>query len=305
MTDRSRRDFLKQSISFGAAALTAGSLAETPAWGADKSGLKMNYGLVTYMWGAKWDLPTLIGNLEESDVLGVELRTTHAHGVERHLNAEQRKEVKKRFDDSPVTLVSLGSNERFDSPDPKALQRAIEATKEFVKLGHDVGSSGVKVKPNSFHKNVPHEQTIEQIGKSLNVVGAFGADYGQQIRLETHGQCAPPPIIKQIMDVADNPNVGVCWNSNAPDLVGKYDSKEENLVYNFNLLKDRLGATTHIRTLEWPGYPWQVLINLFVKIDYAGWLMLEAGGVPEDPVKALVEQKQLFKKMVARARAAL
>jgi len=299
VSDRSRREFLKRSICLGGALLSAGRLSGAFAQTADKRGSSMAFGLVTYLWGADWDLPTLIGSLEKSKVLGVELRTTHAHGVEPSLTPQQRKEVKKRFQDSPATLVGLGSNERFDDPDPERLKAAIEATKAFVKTSHDVGSSGVKVKPNSFHKNVPHEKTIEQIGKSLNVVGAFAADYGQQIRLETHGQCAPPPIIKQIMDIADHRNVAVCWNSNAPDLAGR------GLEYNFNLLKDRLGATVHVRTLQTPSYPFQELIGLLVRMDYAGWLLLEAGGKPKDPVKALAEQGELFKKMVAKAQAEL
>jgi len=299
MTELSRRRLLKHSMYLGAAALGAGPLGEALARGAEKPGAQMALGLVTYMWGARWDLPTLIGNCAAGRVLGVELRTTHAHGVERNLNLGQRLEVKKRFADSPVTLAGLGSNERFDHPDPASLEAAVEATKAFVKLSHDVGGSGVKVKPNSFQKDVPREKTIEQIGKSLNVVGAFGADYGQQIRLEVHGQCSPPPIMREIMDVADHPNVGVCWNSNAADLQG------EGLEHNFNLLKDRMGATAHIRPLKTPGYPWQELIDLYAKIDYHGWIMLEAGGVPQDPVAALAEQDELFREMVAKARAKL
>jgi len=298
MTRPTRRDFLKTSAGLGAAALAAGVLPR--ALGAESAapGGQMAIGLVTYQWGKDWDLPTLIGNCEKSKVLGVELRTTHAHGVEPKLTAPQRVEVKKRFADSPAILVGLGSNERFDHPDPKALARAIEATKAYVRLGHDVGGSGVKVKPNSFHKGVDHRKTIEQIGKALNVVGAFGADFGQQIRLEVHGSCAELPTMKQIMDVADHPNVGVCWNSNAPDLKG------EGLEHNFNLVKDRLGATTHIRPLETPGYPWQELINLLVKVDYRGWVMLEAGGAPKDPIAALVHERELFAKMVAKAQGA-
>jgi len=289
MTQLSRRRFFERSVSLGTAALAAGPLGEAVARAAEKPGAKMSLGLVTYMWGARWDLPTLIANCEQSKVLGVELRTTHAHGVERSLNLGQRLEVKNRFADSPVTLVGLGSNERFDHPDPGVLEAAIEATKAFIKLSHDVGASGVKVKPNSFHKDVPREKTIEQIGKSLNVVGAFGADYGQQIRLEVHGQCSPLPIMRAIMDVADHRNVGVCWNSNAADLEG------EGLEHNFNLVKDRMGKT--------PGYPWQELIGLYVAMDYRGWIMLESGGSPADPVRALAEQRELFREMVARARA--
>jgi len=157
----------------------------------------------------------------------------------------------------------------------------------------------VKVKPNSFHKDVPHEQTIEQIGRSLNVVGKFAGEYGQQIRLEVHGQCSPLPVIRRIMDVAAHPNVGVCWNSNDQDLEG------EGLAYNFNLVKDRFGDTVHIRELNVGDYPYQELVNLFVAMDYAGWILLEARTKPADRVQALAEQREFFEQMLAKSQAAL
>ncbi len=299
MPNPTRRDFLKHSVTAGAAALAAGPLSHNTARGAGKPGSKMKLGLVTYLWAKDWDLPTLIAHCRKSGVLGVELRTTHAHGVEPSLSPKQRLEVKKRFADSPVTFVGPGSNECFDHPDPERLKAAVEATKAFVKLSHDCGGSGVKVKPNSFHKNVPREKTIEQIGKSLNVVGAFAADYGQQIRLEVHGQCSPLPIIKQIMQLADHPNVGVCWNSNAQDLEG------EGLEHNFNLVKDRFGATAHVRELNVGDYPYRQLFGLLVKMDYDGWILLECRTEPEDKVAALVEQREVFREMIAGARANL
>ncbi len=298
--DLSRRQFLSRSVQTTAGVLAAGAVPSSALAAAKaKPGSKMRYALVTYQWGKDWDLPTLIRNCETAKVFGVELRTTHAHGVEPSLNAQERREVRKRFDDSPVTLVGLGSNERLDDPDPAVLAKAIEAIKAFVRCSRDVGGSGVKVKPNSFHKGVPREKTIEQIGKSLNVLGKFGADYGQQIRLEVHGQCAELPIMKAIMDVATHPNVAVCWNSNQQDLKG------EGVVHNFNLVKDRLGATTHVRELDSKGYPYKTLIELFTKMDYKGWIMLEASSKPKDRVEALAKQAVLFKKMVAEAQAKL
>ena len=294
MTNPSRRDFLKRSVYLGAATIAAGPLRGVLGQTCNKGDSKMKFGLVTYLWGQDWDLPTLISNCEQSKVLGVELRTTHAHGVEPHLNAQERKEVKKRFDNSPVVLVGLGSDERFDNPDPVKLKEAIEATKAFIKLSSDVGSSGVKVKPDSFHNGVPREKTIEQIGRSLNVVGAFGSDYGQQIRFEVHGQCAELPTIKAIIDIADHPNVAVCWNCNEEDLVG------EGLEYNFNLVKDRFGDTLHIRELNIGNYPYEELMNLLVEMNYAGWVLLEAHTKPEDSIKALIEQRQIWEKMAAK-----
>ena len=48
----------------------------------------MNLGLVTYNLARDWDLPTLIRNCEETGFHAVELRTTHAHGVELHRRGE-------------------------------------------------------------------------------------------------------------------------------------------------------------------------------------------------------------------------
>ncbi len=298
-----RREFLKSALSsiyVGTTAVSLGPLdkilAIAPVPPIAGRGLKMKFGLVTYLWAKDWDLPTLIANCEKTGVLGVELRTEHAHGVESSLNAQQRKEVRKRFEDSPVTLVGLGTNFAFHHVEPAALKKDIEEAKEYIKLSNDVGGSGVKVKPNDLPKNVPPEKTIEQIGKSLNELGRFAADYGQQIRLEVHGSCSPLPTIKQIMDVADHPNVKVCWNCNPEDLTG------EGLVNNFNLVKNRFGDTVHVRELNINDYPYQELMNLLVAMDYSGWILLEARTNPDDRVKALAEQRQIWEEMVNKAK---
>ena len=241
------------------------------------------------------DFPTLLANCAEAGLGGVELRTTHRHGVEPSLSGRQRAEVKKRFADSPVVWLGIGSNENFDSPDPAKLAKSIEATKAFIKLSHDVGGTGVKVKPNSFHKGVPREKTIEQIGTSLNTLGAYAADLGQQVRLEVHGQCSPLPIIKQIMDIARHPNVAVCWNCNAEDLIG------EGLAHNFALVAGRLADTVHVRELDIGNYPYQDLMNLLVAAKYTGWVLLEARTRPKDRVAAMKAQRVVWEKMVDQA----
>jgi len=293
-----RREFLRRSIYFGASAIVVGPLGKAISVAPVKSDSRMKFGLVTYLWGKDWDLPTLISNCEKTSVLGVELRTRHAHGVESSLNTQQRQEVKKRFDDSPVILLGLGTNFAFHHVNQAVLKKDIEGAKEYIKLSYDVGGSGVKVKPNNLPKGVPPEKTIKQIGKSLNELGRFAADYGQQIRLEVHGSCSPLPIIRQIMDVADHPNVGVCWNCNPEDLGG------EGLEYNFNLVKDQFGSTVHIRELDIGDYPYQQLMNLLVGMNYNGWVLLEARTEPQDRVKALTEQRQLWEQMVAKAQTA-
>ena len=111
----------------------------------------MKLGIVTYNIGKDWDLDTLIANCEETGFDGVELRTTHAHGVEVELSASERTAVRKRFDDSKVEIVGLGSAFEYDAIDPEELKQHIEGTKEYIRLAHDLGVSGIKVRPNKIH----------------------------------------------------------------------------------------------------------------------------------------------------------
>jgi len=295
MTQLTRREIISGGMALGIGLATR-QLTWANGLSAEATEKPIRLGLVTYLWGRDWDLPTLIANCEKTGMEGVELRTEHAHGVEPEIGPEKRAEVKKRFADSPVVPVGLGSNEAFHYPNPDQLKRAIERTKAFIKLSHDIGGLGVKVKPNDLPKDVPQEKTIEQIGKALNELAAFAADYGQRLRLEVHGQCSPLPIMRKIMDIATHPNVGLCWNSNAEDLQG------EGLEFNFNLVKHRLADTVHVRELNIGDYPYQKLFELLVQNNYKGWILLECRTNPPDRVAALIEQRKVWEEMMAKAR---
>ena len=256
----------------------------------------MRFGLVTYLWGQHMTLPEAIEACHRSGLEGIELRTEHKHAVEPKLSPSERKDVRKRFADSDVLLVGYGSNAEFHSNEPDKLKQNIELTKEYIRLMHDCGGSGVKVKPNSFVEGVPHEKTIEQIGKSLNEVAAYGENYGQQIRVEVHGPgTSEIPVMRDIFKIADHPNAKICWNSNEEDLKG------EGLEANFHMLRDRFGATCHVRELDREGYPFGKLIQLLVDSHYDGWVLLEARTDPKDKTAAMAEQKKVFDELVATA----
>lgn len=240
----------------------------------------MRLGLVTYNLAKDWTIDTLIRNCKAAQFEGVELRTTHAHGVEVTLSPAQRADVKQRFADSGVELMGLGSAFDYHTPDADKLRKDIDATKEYIRLAHGVGASGVKVRPNGLPREVPVDKTLEQIGRSLRELGVFASDHGIQIRLEVHGGgTSLVPNIKKIMDIADHPNVGVCWNSNQSDLEGAgFDA-------NFDLVKDKIVAV-HMRDLYLDEYPFRKLLQRLGQIGYKGFCLAE---IPEsqDPVRVM------------------
>ena len=250
----------------------------------------MQLGLVTYNWGRDWDLPTVIKNCELTGFEGVELRSSHKHGVEPSLSKAERVEVAKRFADTRVQLVGLGSACEYQSPDPAVLKKNIEETKAFIELCHDVGGTGVKVRPNGLPPDVPVNQTLEQIGRALNEVAAHGQGYGVAIRLEIHGRGTEELAhIKTIMDAADNPNTVLCWNCNPTDLNGA------GLEANYKLVEKRIGIY-HIHDLI-SDYPWRELFSLMKQSKFDGWTLLEEGAPTADPIRVMRYYRLLWETM--------
>lgn len=250
----------------------------------------MQLGLVTYMWGAEWDLPTLIKTCQATGFAGVELRTGHKHGVEPTLSAAERRRIAELFPASGVTLVGFGTACEYQSPDRAILQKNIDQTKGFIKLAHDCGASGVKVRPNGLPPDVPVAKTLEQIGRALGELAEFGAGYGVTLRLEVHGKGTDKLAhIAQIMEVAEHPGATVCWNSNAADL------EAPGLDANFKLVKDRLG-TIHIHDLV-SDYPWQRLFDLLKAAGFEGWTLLEEGSPTSDPIRVMKYYRLLWERM--------
>jgi sugar phosphate isomerase/epimerase len=295
----SRRGFLARTAA--AAGLLALSksvdvfAAERPWAG---KGPDMRFGFTTYTWGRDWDIPTIIANCTKAQAFGVELRTSqnYKHGVELTMPAARRAEVKKQFADSPVTLVGLATSERYDSPNEAAWTKAIEDTKAFLQLSRDVGASGIRVFPNDFHKEEPQETTIARIARAMNILGPVAGGLGQQIRLENHGSAGEMVNLRRIMDHVSDPNVRLKLNCEPRDMKG------QGLEHNFNLVKDKLGHTIHVHDFSGKDFDHQLMVNLLLKNEYKGWLLIENSSSVKDRVAALIEQRLLFEKMLATAR---
>ena len=289
----SRRNFIHKSMVAG---IGLAAISPLSSWAKqERPGMKL--GLVTYQWAKDWDLPTLIANCTKTGVLGVELRTDHAHKVEINLNASQRAEVKKMFADSPVTCIGYGANFEYHSPDPAKLRMNIGQTKEYIKLCKDIGASGIKVKPNDLPSGVEKEKTIAQIAASLNEVGKFARDYGQLVRVEVHGNKTQElPNMRAIFEQVTEKNVRMCWNCNDQDLL------PPGLEGNFNSVKKWFGDTVHVREFNVGNYPYPQLFDLFSGINYNGWILLEARTEPTDKVAALKEQLTLFNQLITHSK---
>lgn len=283
-----RRRFISRSAQAGAGLAALGAVAAQRV-------SKMRFGFTSYQWGMDWDVPTTIANCTKAKAFGVELRTQekYASGVEVSLSDAQRREVRKRFADSPVQLVGLACSEKYDWLDAAKLNEAIETTRAHLKLSHDVGGHGLRVFVNDFHKEVPHEKTIEQVTRALNTVGKIGADYGQLIRLENHGSAGDLVTIRKIMDGVDQKNVRIKLNGLPADA--------EDFARRFELVRNILDDTLHFHELDRGNFPYQLQSDLLIDAGWDGVWLLEASSKVPDRLQALIEQHKLWDAMVAKS----
>lgn len=268
-----RRSFLSLTGA-AAAGLALPSTSSAAAAPPAKSAPPFKLGIVTYMIAAEWDLATILKVCDTTGVAGVELRTTHKHGVEPTLSKTEREAVRKQFKDVGVELWGLGSVCEFQSPEPATVAANIETCKKFIQLCADVGGRGVKVRPNGLPKDVPTEKTLEQIGKALIECGDAAANAGVEIWVEVHGSGTQLPTnMRAIMEHCGHKSVGLTWNSNDTDRVNG------SVEPSFKLLQPWI-RSCHINDLykdSFGVYPYRELFRLFREAKYDRYTMMEVG----------------------------
>lgn len=290
-----RREFL-----LGAAAVAGMGLAPRGAAAdAHKKGLK--FGVTTYQIGSKWTIPELIEHLPKLGVYGVELRTDmkFAHGIELGDGKAQRLEAGKRFADSPLKLVGIACGERYDSPDPKKLEKAITRTRDLMQFCVDMGAPSLRVFPNDFHKEVPHEKTLAQIAEALKKLATAADGLGVELRLEAHGSAGLLPNLAAIAKAVNHPRVRAMPNSDIRDLKG------EGLSANLESVKPYLASVIHIHNMLAKEYVeakyYETQFAFLKNAGWDGWCLLEIGDKPDNPARfaEIARQKKRWDELVS------
>ena len=223
-------------------------------------------------------MPTLIEKCTALGYEGVELRTTHAHGVELALSAQERREVRARFADSDVTLWGLGTTCCYHAADPAEVEANVAETKEWVQLAVDVGAVGVKVRPNGFQEEqgIPKEKTLEQIGLAYRECGVYAAEHGIELWMEVHGRgTSEPRYMRTIVETADQDNCTLCWNSNPGE-----EDENGSIEANFRLLQPWI-RSCHINRMAGGTYPYRELFTLLRESGYDRFTLAEIQDNPD------------------------
>ena len=118
---------------------------------------------------------------------------------------------------------------------------------------------------------------------------------GQRVRIENHGRAGRLVDLRKVMAQVDQKNVGIKLNGDARDNEGG------RFAENFAAIKDRLGDTLHMRMYKDTQFPYQLQWNLLVDAGWDGWCFVEESVKVPDRVAALIEEREMWEKMIRKA----
>lgn len=114
--------------------------------------------------------------------------------------------------DKQLQFVDLGSSCNLHFAEGAERQKNIDEGKRFLDLAAAINCPNVRVYPNKFPKEQSKQQTMDLITKGLLELAQYAKDMKVKVLMETHGEVVHYADLKNIMEAAHHPQVGLIWD---------------------------------------------------------------------------------------------
>ena len=143
---------------------------------------------------------------------GIEPRTAcgHKHGVELVADAAQRRDIRKKAEETGIALCCIATGCQYSNPAGAA--QAAEETRAYVDLAADVGSRRLRVFGGVIPDGLDRAESAESIVESLKFVADHAEKRGVIVCIETHDNWCDPEHMAEIMRRVDHPAIAVNWD---------------------------------------------------------------------------------------------
>ena len=167
----------------------------------------------------EWDLDRIITAAREWGYDGVEWR---GYQDEMELprapifTAAARNETRRRFQDSALEFVCLGSSVRLSDPAPERRERERSAFAAYAELARFLGCGLVRVFGGNLPSGVDRAAALPEMAAFVRELGEIAAEHGVTLVLETHDAFSTGAQVAELLRRADHPSVGALWDLHHP-----------------------------------------------------------------------------------------
>ena len=165
----------------------------------------------------KWPWTKVLEQASALGYSGIELR-----GLEGEMDltkrpefsARQLAETKTMLADRGLVISDLGASSKMHEREPAKRAAQMDEAQRFIDLAHNLGAPWVRVFPDAYFPDEPHESTQQRIGETLAELGTFAKGSGVGVLMESHGALTDSASIATIMKAAGPAdNVGLVWDT--------------------------------------------------------------------------------------------
>ena len=173
----------------------------------------------------KWNWRKVLDEAARLGYAGIELR-----GLEGDMDLPKRPEfaprqlatIRQDLRALDLVISDLGASARLHERERRALEAQLDDARRFIDLAHNLGAPWVRVFPDKFLPDEPHDVTIQRIGANLAALGEFARGSGVGVLVESHGDLTNSASLAAMMTRAGtSPNVGLVWDTHHTVWAGK------------------------------------------------------------------------------------
>ncbi|HEX6465874.1 MAG TPA: sugar phosphate isomerase/epimerase family protein [Terriglobales bacterium] len=118
-----------------------------------------------------------------------------------------------------ISCVSSGSN--LHDEDPQKHEQQLADTRRFIDLASALGAPYVRVFGNKIIG--PRDQVVERVAAGLNNLGNYAGPKQVTVLIESHGDFTNSAILREVLEKARSPHVGLLWDAHNTFAEGNED----------------------------------------------------------------------------------
>ena len=157
----------------------------------------------------QWSLAQAMQFAKAQSYQGIEIRGYKGSVLPAEISDQEVADIVYAQESTGITVVALGSSVRLVNP---GLDQELSTARKFIKLAKRVGARFVRVYGGPIPESVSEGQAIERVGKGLKALAPEAEREGVQVLIETHDDFSYSYRVKQAVEVADSPAIGVIWD---------------------------------------------------------------------------------------------
>lgn len=127
-----------------------------------------------------------------------------------------RANTRRRLKESGLATSMVLTSTAMMTADAEKLEASLQLGQSHIDIASDLECPYIRVFGGQMPIGISHAAAVRRAGERLHRLGDYAAQRGVHILIETHDDWVVTSRLRQAVEAADHPNVGVLWDVHHP-----------------------------------------------------------------------------------------